>query len=158
MATEPHKTARSTVQLVCTGKARSKGELCWVFRLVLPDGKAGPERLYSQKRLKSIRVGNVYELDVDPSDPTRIYVDSPRWLRLWDDEHEAAVWQTASSAFDTAELARKHEKQQTSRRLPLELLKPIREEYWRTNSAGRLAIEVRVLAYLRLVSLNSEQS
>jgi hypothetical protein len=100
-------------------------------------------------------VGNVYEVEVDASDPTRIYADSARWLRVWDNEQEAAVWQVASAAFDTVELARKHEKQQTSRRLPLELLKPIREEYWRTNSTGKLAIEVRVLAYLRLISLNS---
>ena len=158
MSTEPHKPARTTVQLVCIAKVRSKGELCWLFRVVLPDGQSGPERLYSQKSLKSIRVGHVYEVDADPADPTRIYVDSARWLRLWGDEAEAAVWQTASAAFDTLELARKHQKQQTSRRLPLELLKPIRDEYWRTNSAGRLAIEVRVLAYLRLVSLSSEES
>jgi hypothetical protein len=97
----------------------------------------------------------VYEVDADPSDSTRIYVNSARWLRLWENQEEAAVWQTTGAAFDTVELARKHEKQQTSRRLPIELLRPIREEYWRTNAVGRLAIEVRVLAYLRLVSLNN---
>ena len=129
-----------------------------MFRVILPDGQAGDERRYSQKSLKSVRVGNVYEVDVAAGDQTRIYVDSARWLRVWDNEQEAAVWQAASAAFDTVELARKHEKQQTSRRLPVELLKPIRDEYWRTNSAGRLAIEVRLLAYLRLVSLNNEES
>ncbi len=157
MSTEPDKPARSTVQLVCTGKERStKGDLYWLFRVVTPDGQKGDERLYSQKSLKSIRVGHVYQVDTDPTESTRIYVNTARWLRLWSDETEAAVWQTASAAFDTAELARKHEKQQTSRKLPVELLKPIRDEYRRTNSAGRLAIEVRVLAYLRLVSLDGE--
>lgn len=103
-------------------------------------------------------MGNVYELDVDATEPTRIYADSARWLRVWGNEPEAAVWQTMSGAFDTEELARKYEKDQTSRRLPLELLSPIRREYWRTNSAGKLAIEIRVLAYLRMTSLNSEES
>jgi hypothetical protein len=158
MTAEPSKAPQSTVQLVCVGKARSKSVLCWVFRLILPDGQAGAERLYSQKSLKSVRIGSVYEVDVDPTDSTRIYVNSARWSRLWENQEEAAVWQTTGAAFDTVELARKHEKQQTSRKLPIELLKPIREEYRRTNAAGRLAIEVRVLAYLRLVSLDSGES
>lgn len=149
---------KPTVQLVCTGKARSKSEICWVFRVVLPDGKVGDERVYGQKNLRSIRVGHVYKLDVDATEPTRIYVDSARWLRVWGNEQEAAVWQTMAAAFDTEELARKHEKDQTSRRLPLELLRPIRKEYWRTNSSGRLAIEVRILAYLRMTSLDSDKS
>jgi hypothetical protein len=158
MATETSKAPQSTVQLVCIGKARSKSILCWVFRTILPDGLAGEERVYSQKSLKSVRVGSVYQVDTDPTDSTRIYVDTARWLRLWGNEEEAAVWQTTAGAFDMTELARRHEKQQTSRKLPLELLRPIREEYRRTNAAGRLAIEVRVLAYLRLVSLTSDNS
>lgn len=100
----------------------------------------------------------MYEVDADPSDSTRLYANSARWLRLWESQEEAAVWQTTGGAFDTVELVRKHEKQQTSRKLPIELLRPIREEYWRTNAVGRLAIEVRVLAYLRLVSLNNGES
>jgi hypothetical protein len=126
--------------------------------MIAPDGTAGEERLYSQKKMKSIRVGSVYEFGVDSKDSTRIYVDTARWMRVWDNEQEAAVWQLASAAFDTTEDARKHEKQQTSRRLALELLEPIRKEYWRTNYAGRLAIEVRVLAYLRHVPLSSDNS
>jgi hypothetical protein len=158
MAKEASKAPRSTVQLVCVGKTRSKTLLCWVFRLALPNGQAGEERIYSQKSLKSVRIGSVYEVDADPVDSTRIYVDSARWLRLWENKEEAAVWQTSGAAFDTLELARKHEQQQTSRRLPLELLRPIREQYWQTNAAGKLAIELRVLAYLRLVSIHNEES
>jgi hypothetical protein len=153
---EPSKQKLPTVQLVCVGKIRSRNLVCWVFKTILPDGNVGEERLYSAKNLKAISVGSVYEVETDADDSTRIYVNSARWLRVWSNEEEAAVWQAAAAAFDTTELARKREKQETSRKLPLEVLRPLREEYWRTNAAGRLAIEVRVLAYLRLVSLNND--
>ncbi len=152
------KAPAATIHLVCTGKIRCQKELCWTFRVTFPEAQAGAERIYSQKNFNNVRVGHEYTFDVDPNEPTRIYVNSARWLRVWRDQKEAAVWQTATAAFDTEELARKQERQQTSRRLPFELLQPIRDLYWRTNSAGRLAIEVRVLAYLRLVPINSEES
>jgi hypothetical protein len=152
------KAPELTVHMVCTGQLRCEGELCWSFRVTSPETQAGTERIYSQKGFKAVQVGHEYALKVDSSEPTRVYTNSTRWIRLWPNQEEAAVWQLASAAFDTEELARKREKQQTARRLPVERLKPIRDLYWRTNAAGRLASEVRVLSYLRLVPINGEES
>jgi len=104
--------------------------------------------------LPHIRVGAVYEVEVDDQNQRSIYTRTFRWLRLWDIE-EAAVWQMAVDAFDTRHLAAQQEKKQNARKLPVELLAPFREEYRRTNPPGRLAIEVRILAYLKQVKVTS---
>lgn len=141
------------VTLVCTGKAKvGKNEIGLVFRIVNPDGSLGAESIYGRKGLQSVHVGAVYDVDTG-SNPTSIFVNSMRWRSLWADAGEVAVWQTAADAFDTLELAIRQERKQNGRRLPVERLEPIRRQYWSTNAAGRLAIEVRVLAYLRQVSL-----
>lgn len=146
---------KSRITLVCTGKTHLKaGEVGLVFRTVDGDGGTGRERIYSHKNLKTVRVGAVYDVDTDPEDQTAIHTNSLRWIRLWENQNEAAAWQVAADAFDTRELAARQERKETSRKLPVELLEPIREQYWATNAAGRLAIEVRVLAYLRRVTLS----
>jgi len=147
----------ATIRLVCVGKAHAKTDVCLVFRVVDSNGVAGEERVYAQKNLRHVRVGHVYEVQTAQNDSSRIHTDTIRWIRSWRDEEEAATWQAAAAAFDTLELAKKAEKRETERRLPLELLRPLRDEYFRTNPAGRLAIEVRVLAYLKMVSLRSEE-
>lgn len=91
----------------------------------------------------------MYDIEIDPANPRSIYPSSIRWLRLWNDEAQIAVSQTLVDAFDTLDAAIKQERKQTDRKLPLERLAPLRDHYWSTNGAGRLAIEVRVLAYLR---------
>ncbi len=150
-------TTQPTIKLVCVGKVHAKKELCLLFRIVASDHTLGDERIYAHKHLKQVRVGNVYEVEIGKEDPTRIYTNTIRWVCVWKDQTEAAIWQAAAAAFDTLELAKKFEKKETGRQLPLELLKPLREQYWKTNSMGRLAIEVRVLAYLRMVLLHNEE-
>jgi hypothetical protein len=59
----------------------------------------------------------------------------------------------AADAFDMGGLAARQERKEKNRKLPVELLELIRRQYWATNAVGRLAIEVRVLTYLRMVSL-----
>lgn len=146
-------TPKPRIVLVCTGKIHlNAGGVALVFREVTEDGRAGPERVYNRKNLERIRVGAVYDVEVNPEVPTQIFVDTLRWLRLWD-KSEAALWQLAADAFDTCELAARQERKENSRKLPVEILEPIRKLYWATNAAGRLAIEIRVLAYLRQVLL-----
>jgi hypothetical protein len=145
------------IRLVCVGKAHAKKDVCLVFRVVDSNGVAGEERVYAQKNLRHVRVGHEYEVQTTENDSSRIHTDTIRWICCWQNQQEAATWQAAAAAFDTLELAKKAEKRETERRLPLELLRPLRDEYFRTNPAGRLAIEVRVLAYLRTVSVRSEE-
>ena len=138
------------ITLVCTGKTYVKsGTVGLVFAEITTEGWLGKERVYGQKDLKRVRVGSVYEIEIDPADPSMIYPGSIRWLRLWKDEEQIATWQTLADAFDTRHLAVKQERKESERKLPLERLAPLRKHYWNTNAAGRLAIEVRVLAYLR---------
>jgi hypothetical protein len=147
---------RPRITVACVGKTYlSDGKIGLVFRDVNPDGSMGDERIYQFKGLQHLRVGAVYEVEVDDQNPRSIYTRTFRWLRLWDKTDEAAVWQLAVDAFDTRHLAAQQEKKHNARKLPVELLAPIREEYRRTNPLGRLAIEVRILAYLKQVKITS---
>ncbi len=158
MASENDKPARPNITLVCVGKVYlSDGKVGLLFREVTTEGTLGNERIYQHKGLQHLRIGAVYQVEVDPANPRSIYTNTFRWLRLWEDTAEASVWQVSSDAFDTLHLAAQQEKKQNARKLPVELLAPLREEYWKTNALGRLAIEVRVLAYLRLVKITSSQ-
>jgi hypothetical protein len=144
------KETRPRITLVCKGKTYlTDGRTGIVFLEVKEGGSPGDARLYDLKDLRHVRIGSVYDVEIDPAHPNSIYAATMRWLRIWENTEEAATWQIAADAFDTRELAIKHERKETSRRLPLELLHGIRKQYWSTNAAGRLAIEVRVLAYLR---------
>lgn len=151
--------ARPIVTLVCTGKTYlSDGRVGIVFREVPSDGSLGAERIYEQKRLRHARVGAVYEVEVDGANQRSLYTDTLRWLKLWEKQEEAALWQLSAEAFDTQHMAAQQEKKENARKLPLELLAPIRHQYQRTNAASRLAIEVRVLAYLRQISITPDHN
>lgn len=154
---QSEKKQRPRIRLVCVAKTYTeKDQLGLVFKEVLPDGALNGERIYSQKSMKHIRVGAVYEVEIDPDKPTTIYPNTMRWLHLWNDTSEAAAWQASADAFDTLEAARRQQRKDERRKLPWELLEPLREEYRKTNAAGRLALEVRVLAYLRRVTISEE--
>ena len=153
----PDPQTKPRITMVFTGKTYlESGQIGLVFLEVNADGSLGEERIYGQKNLKHASVGSVYEVETDPANPRSIYSSTLRWIRLWDDKAQVATWQTLADAFDTRELAVKHERKETQRKLPLELLAPLREEYWKTNPVTRLAIEVRVLAYLRRSKLAAE--
>lgn len=157
--TQESSQVKPIITMVCVRKTFLKnGKLGFVFKEVKPQGTLGDERIYSEKDLKHVRVGAVYQVEVDPENQRSIYTHTLRWLALWRDSEQAAVWQIAADAFDTEAAARKQEKRETSRELFLEMLAPLRKQYWKTNPATRLAIEVRVLAYLRRVPLHEESS
>jgi len=104
-----------------------------MFRVVDSNGTAAEERLYAQKSLKQVRVGHVYEVETDANDSSLIHTQTIRWIQSWTDRRKAATWQAAAAAFDMLELAKKSEKRATGRRLPLELLRPLQDQYFRTT-------------------------
>ena len=157
MPVETNKPARPVITLVCVEKVYlAASKIGLRFQEVTGDGSLGAERIYERKGLTHIRVGAVYQVEADPANPRTIYPNTLRWMKLWDNIEEASVWQLAADAFDTRHLAAQQEKKQNARRLPIERLAPFRDLYWKTNALGRLAIEVRVLAYLRQVSVPQE--
>jgi hypothetical protein len=156
MSQETAPSARPLLTLVCTGRTYlTTGKIGLVLREVQSDDSLGSERIYQRKGLEHLRVGAVYQVEADSADLGSIYTRTIRWLRLWGNTEEAAIWQLAAEAFDTRHLAAQQERKQNARKLPLEVLSPVRDEYRRTNPAGRLAIEVRLLAYLRQVRVSS---
>jgi hypothetical protein len=155
MEEQKPQTQRKHITIACFAKTYlDDGKIGLVFREIAEDGSLGDERIYRHKGLEHLRIGATYEVEIDVNNPRSIYTKTLRWLRLWDKAHEAAAWQLASDAFDTRHLALRQEKKQNARKLPVELLAPIRDEYRRTNYLGRLAIEVRVLAYLRQIKVS----
>src|SRR5258708_40083204 len=111
MKVEKDTAPKPRIVLVCTGKMRlNDGGPALVFREVTEDGGAGPERVYSRKNMERARVGAVYEVEINPDVPTEIYVNTLRWLRLWENTNEAALWQLAADAFDSRELAARQER------------------------------------------------
>ena len=68
------------------------------------------------------------------------------FLTLWENKNEAALWQLAADAFDTRERATRQERKESSRKLPVELLEPIRNLYWATNAGGRpVGVAARIM-------------
>ena len=93
------KVPRPHITLVCVGKTYiQNGKIGLVFKEINPDGSAGVERIYSQKDLKHVRVGAVYEVEGSTENLRSIFTDTLRWLRLWEDKPEAAAWQAAADA------------------------------------------------------------
>src|SRR5579883_3145144 len=115
---------RPKIKLVCRGKTYIEDKkVGLVFLEVGENDMPGSERTYEAKGIKHVRVGSVYEVEINPAKPTAIYTNTLRWNSLWPNHVEAAAWQIAADAFDTADLAAKQERKETDRnRLPLEVL------------------------------------
>jgi hypothetical protein len=159
MGDEPAKAENPRIKLVCVGKTYiEESKIGIVFKEIGADILLGRERIYAEKNVRQARVGAMYEVETDPNNPRSIFSATLRWLGLWENKEEAATWQLLAEAFATRDLAAKQQKKENARKLPLELLDPIRREYFRTNHAGKLAIEVRVLAYLRRTKVDDQDS
>src|SRR5260370_40175730 len=103
---QPDRVPRPRMTLVCVGKTYiQNGKIGLVFREINENGSAGAERIYSQKDLKHVRVGAVYEVECSAENLRSIFTNTLRWLRLWEDMPEAAALQAAADAFDTRDLA-----------------------------------------------------
>src|SRR5260370_39613130 len=108
---QPNKVPRPRITLVCVGKTYiQNGKIGLVFRDINENGSAGAERIYSQKDLKHVRVGAVYEVEGTAENLRSIFKDTLRWLRFWEDKPEPAACQAAADAFDTRDMAPKQER------------------------------------------------
>lgn len=87
----------------------------------------------------------------DDGGVTSIATKAMRWSgERIDSQEELAVVIARHEAAETEKAAINQKKKAVSDKAPLlELLKPLRREYNKTNAVGRLALEVRVLNYLR---------
>jgi hypothetical protein len=144
------KPERPTALFVCTGKAETTdGKTALVLREMSEGGKLADERLFTAKDLRC-RVGHVYRIRIsETKGADSIYPSTASWISAYEDGVQVAAWQAAARAFDVEKAARRRQKQAEETQQMLEVLKPLRTIYQRTNALGRLAIEVQLLSYLR---------
>lgn len=118
-----------------------------MLRRVMPDGALSPkDEVYTSKLLRGKGVGLVYEMEA--SDES-IKPATVRFIERWHDEEQVAEWQLAAKAHDAVQDAERRERDAAAP-LALELLRPLRRAYAKTNWNGKMAIEVLVLNYLRM--------
>src|SRR5260370_41103483 len=107
---QPDRVPRPRMTLVCVGKTYiQNGKIGLVFREINENGSAGAERIYSQKDLKHVRVGALYEVEGSTENLRSIFTHTLRWLRLWEAKPEAAASHAAPDAFGTRDLATRQE-------------------------------------------------
>jgi hypothetical protein len=149
---EGAKPEPPTRLFVCTGKAETNdGKTALVLRELCEDGSLADERLFTAKDLHC-RVGHVYRIRIsEAKGADSIYPSTARWTSTYEDEAQVAAWQAKARAFDVEKAALREQKKAEGTQQMLEVLKPLRTIYQQTNTLGRLAIEVQVLAYLRQV-------
>ncbi len=104
-------------------------------------------RIYERKLLRHMSVGSTYEIEANE---TSIRLGTARWQGRYRNEEVVRTWQAMADAYEIAERARKAEAAEKRSDLNFEALESLRRAWLQTNSIGRLALEVRVLAYLRM--------
>ena len=92
-------------------------------------------------------MGSTYEIEANDKS---IRPSPARWQGRYHNDEVVRTWQAMADAYEIAERARKAEAAEKRTDLNFEALEPFRRAWLQTNSIGRLALEVRVLAYLRM--------
>src|SRR5579859_871524 len=147
---QPPKPEPRTALFVCTGKTETAdGKPAIILRKLSEANELGTERLFASKGLHC-RVGHVYRIQVsETKGADSIFPSTERWISQYANAEQVAAWQAAARAFEIEKAAARERKKAEGTQQMLEVLKPLRTIYQRTNALGRLAIEVQLLAYLR---------
>lgn len=153
------QSPRPRIELVFTGKclAADKKE-AFILRENLAGTLGESDYILPTKGLHG-SVGLIYSFEYEePADPSKLspgkrfnsyWPGSQRYVGQWANAEERAVWHTQARAFDLEQAAKRERKKEESVVPMLDVLEPLRKRYSKTNYAGKLAIEVLVLAYLR---------
>lgn len=104
-------------------------------------------RIHERKALRHLSIGSTYEIEAND---TSIRPSTARWQGRYHNDEVVRTWQGMADAYEIAERARKAEAAEKRTDLNFDALDPLRRAWLQTNSVGRLALEVRVLAYLRM--------
>jgi hypothetical protein len=99
-----------------------------------------------KKSFKHDIVGGRYTIDVSGS---TFRLSTAKYHGLWPDQEQRGVWQTMDRATDLEVKTISKMSTDASENAMLEVLKPLRREYHRTNAQGKLALEVLLLSWLR---------
>lgn len=103
--------------------------------------------IYERKLLRHLSVGSTYEIEANDKS---VRPGTARWQGRYHNDEVVRTWQAMADAYEIAERARKAEAAEKRTDLNFEALESLRRAWLQTDSIGRLALEVRVLAYLRM--------
>jgi hypothetical protein len=138
--------------VACTGLTElSDGKVGVVLQIVKPDGTLDTTRkVFAEKACKKVSmfIGSTYQVEATEDFSTAI-IAGAKYQGIWANDADRAEWKTLERAFTLERAAKKRHASDADRNAMSESLAPIREAYRKTNSVGRLAIEIQVLAYLR---------
>jgi hypothetical protein len=152
MTDEQAKPAMTVQLIVCSGVTElDDGKLGMILQAVDEAGKISGERHpFSEKacRKGNIFLGGMYKVDANEN-LTSVVMNSAKYQGLWPNEVERTRWKADERALEIERAARKRQAADKSRNAMLDALRPIREAWQSTNSVGKLALEVQVLAYIR---------
>ena len=111
----------------------------------------GKERACFDKSY-SLTLAGVYSVDADLVDGeiNTLYVNTFKYLGLVTDDEQAATIKLQAEALKTEHTARcQAKKSLNDKTVILDVLKPLRKAWANTNAVGKMALEVRILSYLR---------
>lgn len=149
-------TENITHRMVCTGVTElASGKLGTVLYKINEDGsKSQITAIYDERKCAKamIRNGGIYDLEAAPDFSSAI-LSSAKYKGLWPNEADRVRWRADEDILRGKRAAKKRQKLDLSSSAIKTALQPLREAWHDTNSLGRLALEVQVLAYLRSGSL-----
>lgn len=141
---------KEKVELFCTGTHFGNGNVRLIGFIVLEKGKTTDETLYYSLSKIRAGVGHVYTVDMSKDDGHQTMYGKPRWVREFEDEEFVLKHRLESEKNETLFLAMNQAKKALKEKKDiLNCLKPIREKWRNTNTQGQVALEARVLYYLR---------
>lgn len=119
------------------------------FQELGEDDSLGQIRLFDAKSKKvkgKFHVGVVYSIKVAGDSA---YLGSAEHVGLFNDIQQRAVWQTIDRAVETTLRVENRRRTEKADRALLEVLRPLRDVYQKTDYRTQRAIEMEVLAFLR---------
>jgi hypothetical protein len=164
MTNEQPKPERPRIDLVFTAKCDTTDKKpAFIMREYLGDGRLGEaEYIFPTKKIHG-SIGCIYSFEYEPPKPdqplqpgkrfTSYYPTTQRYVGQWPNSEERALWQTLARGYDVERDAAREQKKAESANEMLNVLEPLRRRYAKTNAAGKLTLEVLVLAYLRRTPL-----
>lgn len=112
----------------------------------------GEIALYEEKVLRGFNIGCIYEIQatIEEGEIQTVRPSTKRFIGEFLDSDKIVEWQVQhDSAVTEYSRKQKETKAAKGKEVVLDCLEPLRRAYMNTNHDGRLALEVRVLNYLR---------
>ena len=119
------------------------------FEFLDKDKKRTGEKIYFSSKIKNAP-GLIYEIEMSTTEGERSFNGEPKLIGQYaNEEVRAELFITSNANLTMLTAFTQRKKAENSKEDILSCLKPIRKAYLKTNSLGRMAIEVRVLNYIR---------